>query len=98
MKLETAGCIVIENHILDSLLLSREIKVDVYLPVNIADPDELSLLLINDGQDLVTMEFENILDHLYNGGFLKPVMYVGLHCSKDRKNEYGIAGTLDYKG
>ena len=29
------------------------------------DPSNLSLLLVNDGQDLVTMSFEDILDELY---------------------------------
>jgi enterochelin esterase-like enzyme len=53
---------------------------------------------VNDGQDLVTMGFENILDDLYNPGLIKPFLCVGLHCSADRKNEYGTANILDYKG
>lgn len=58
----------------------------------------MSLLLINDGQDLVTMQFEQILNRLYEQDQITPLFCVGMHCSADRKNEYGTARILDYKG
>ena len=90
--------IVVDNHVLFSRYLKREVKVDCYLPVNVAKPEDMSLLLINDGQDLVTMQFENILNQLYEQKKIAPLLCVGMHCSEDRKNEYGTAKILDYAG
>ena len=94
---KTQGIIVI-NHIFSSEYLDREVKVDCYIPIAVTDPSSLSLLLINDGQDLRTMQFEKILDDLNNKKSIEPLFCVGIHCSPDRKNEYGTAKILDYKG
>ena len=88
----------IKNHVLQSVFLQREVKVDCYLPAEEQDPENMSLLLVNDGQDLVTMKFEEILDALYVEKAIEPLFCVGIHCSEDRKNEYGTAKILDYKG
>ncbi len=90
--------ISVEHHIIHSKFLHREVKTDFYLPINVHEPSRMSLLLINDGQDLVTMKFEKILDTLNHHDELTPLLCVGLHCSEDRKNEYGTAQILDYKG
>lgn len=90
--------VIVENHLLHSSFLQRDVKVDCYLPTHIAVPADLSLLLINDGQDLVSMDFKNILEKLYQHNSLAPLFCVGLHCSHDRKNEYATAKILDYKG
>ncbi len=89
--------IKIEHHILKSVLLHREVKVDCYLPTNVARPSEMALLLINDGQDLPKMPFTDILDELYRQNSIAPLLCVGIHCGEDRKNEYGTAKILDYK-
>lgn len=88
----------VKNHVLLSSFLQREVIVDFYFPPGGTATDNLSLLLINDGQDLVTMQFEEILDSLYDSGSIADLFCVGIHCSKDRKNEYGTAKYLDYKG
>lgn len=98
MLIERKADVVVENHIVWSEFLKRMVKVDCYLPVNSVSNPDLSLLLVNDGQDLVTMQFENILRQLYAENEIAPVFCVGLHCSADRKNEYGTADILDYKG
>ena len=41
-----------------SEFLEREVKVDFYLPQNAADPAEMSLLLINDGQNMEELGLE----------------------------------------
>jgi len=87
----------VEKHLLHSHFLKRDVKVDAYLP-NVSITDGISLLLINDGQDLVTMQFEKILHNLYYYHAIKPILCIGMHCSEDRKNEYGTAKILDYKG
>ena len=90
--------IILEKHTLDSEFLDRIVKVDCYIPFDHSQLDDVSLLLINDGQDLVTMRFEDILEkHIAIAG-AEPVFCVGIHCGADRKNEYGTADVLDYKG
>ena len=98
MLTEKITGITVENHVMQSRYLKREVKVDCYLPLNVAVPEEMGLLLINDGQDLVTMHFEEIIGELYRQDEITPLLCVGIHCSADRKNEYATAGTLDYKG
>lgn len=92
------NCISIDAHILTSIHLGRDVKVDCYLPADIHKLSSLHLLLINDGQDLRTMHFEEILDELIADNQIEPIFCVGVHCSTDRKNEYGTAKILDYKG
>ncbi len=72
--------------------------VDIYLPADVALSDQVSLLLVNDGQDLVTMGFENILNTLLHQHQLQPLICVGIHCGTDRINEYGTICQPDYKG
>lgn len=98
MSLIKTAPILVENHTIQSIFLDREVKVDFYFPPTYVPPNNLSLLLINDGQDLVTMQFENILEELYEANSINNLFCVGIHCSTDRKNEYGTANYLDYKG
>jgi enterochelin esterase-like enzyme len=90
--------IIVENHVLTSTFLQRDVKVDCYIPEQEPDAENMSVLLINDGQDLVTMKFEDILADLFKNNTIEPLFCVGIHCSEDRKNEYGTAKILDYKG
>ncbi len=90
--------IIFINHTISSDFLDRDVKVDCYIPVAITDSSALNLLLINDGQDLCTMHFEKILDDLNKKKSIEPLFCVGIHCAPDRKNEYGTANILDYKG
>lgn len=98
MFTENISAITVEKHLLYSNYLQRDVKVDCYLPKHVPEPAEMSLLLVNDGQDLVTMNFEEIINELYRRGEITPLFCVGIHCSSDRKNEYGTANILDYKG
>lgn len=80
-----------------SEFLDREVKVDVYFPPE-GVGGSVDLVLINDGQDLITMNFEEILEELFDKDAIQPIVCVGIHCGEDRKNEYGTVGVLDYKG
>ncbi len=86
----------IETFTIDSRFLERPVTVDCYLPPHLSE--DTSLLLINDGQDLLTMDFNSILSETRKLRPLQSLMCVGLHCGRDRKNEYGTARILDYKG
>ncbi|MFN0081226.1 MAG: alpha/beta hydrolase [Ferruginibacter sp.] len=90
--------IITNTHTVASLHLNRVVLVDCYYAEEYFTHSLISLLLVNDGQDLRTMEFDRILDKVFSSGKIEPVFCVGLHCSDDRKNEYGTANILDYKG
>ena len=90
--------ILVERITVNSVFLEREVIIDAYLPTNVARPQEMGLLLINDGQDLPKMPFEEILNELLEHDKIEPVLCVGIHCGAERKMEYGIANEPDYKG
>src|SRR6187402_3053054 len=98
METEKAAGILTESHVLLSSYLEREVNLDIYFPANVLNLTDISLLLINDGQNLPEMKFENILEDLYQEDALTPLFCVGIHCGTDRKNEYGTSNVLDYKG
>lgn len=98
MQKEKRINVVMESVTLASLPLERDVLIDFYLPTNIKQPDQLSLLLVNDGQDLITMGFQSILELLYAGQELSPLLVVGIRCGEDRKNEYGMVSSVDFKG
>ena len=59
----------------------------------------MSLLLINDGQDLAKLAFAPMLENLYaTDAVASPLLIAAIHCGPDRKNEYGVAGVPDFKG
>lgn len=89
---------LIEKQALQSIYLEREVKLNIYLPPSAINLTDISLLLINDGQNLEEMEFETILEKLYENNEITPLMCVGIHCGPDRREEYGTTGVLDYKG
>ena len=90
--------ILVEEHIIKSVLLERDVTINAYLPTRVEYPEQMSLLLINDGQDLPKMPFEEILYNLINDGEIEPIVCIGIHCGPDRKMEYATANQLDYLG
>lgn len=98
MSAEKTACILVKEHLIQSEHLCRKVVVDFYRPVRFSANAAPALLLINDGQDLRTMHFKEILETLYGANAIEDIFCVGIHCGKDRKNEYGTAKLLDYKG
>jgi enterochelin esterase-like enzyme len=90
--------VIVEQKIIPSEYLERDVIIDVYLPAYITQPDQLSLLLINDGQDLPKMPFDEILDDLYAQRTIEALFCIGIHCGPERRMEYGTAYSADYKG
>ncbi len=82
---------------LQSELLKRNVTIDFYLPTDIPDASKMSLLLINDGQDMEKLQLSNILEELYSENIIDPLLCAGIHASEERKMEYGTAKILDYK-
>lgn len=90
--------LLVEQKAIASRFLKRYVIVDLYLPKNIADPSALSLLLINDGQDLEEMGLAEMLNRQLEAAELPPVLCIGIHANKDRRHEYGVASRADYEG
>lgn len=95
---KTYSTLRIEQTEIYSDYLERDVIADVYVPAKKFERTNVSLLLINDGQDLLKMDFGAILDRLVASGIVAPVMCVGIHCGRDRVNEYGTICRTDYKG
>ena len=98
MQSEKVQHIRTESHTLTSELLKRDVTLSIFFPVKLVPAGEMSLLLINDGQDLEEMNFKSILEELYAAGEISPVFFAGIECGKDRKHEYGTAKFLDSRG
>lgn len=94
----TLNNILTEQKIIRSNFLQRDVQVDAYLPTDIKYPENLSILLINDGQDLPQMPFNKMLDALISDKLIEPLICIGIYCGNDRKMEYGVAAEKDYKG
>lgn len=91
------SCLKIDHYIVPSALLGREVIVDCYFPKKFP-VHRLSLLLINDGQDLEAMVFPETLNRLLENKKIGCLFCVGIHAGKDRTNEYGTAAMADYEG
>ena len=98
MQVDKEALILKESALLESAHLQRSVTVDFYLPVNVQYPEGMSLLLINDGQDMEKAGLENILQELAEDNATRPVLCVAIHAGPERKMEYGTANTPDYKG
>lgn len=98
MLLENLSHILVEQRAIASKYLNRYVIVDCYLPKNINTPSTLSLLVINDGQNLDEMPFAPMLNGFLSSGQIHPLFCVGIHCNKERREEYATADVLDYEG
>ncbi|WP_288097047.1 alpha/beta hydrolase-fold protein [Hydrotalea sp.] len=90
--------VIVEQSTLFSQYLEREVIVDSYMPPQFHTLKEVSLLLVNDGQDLIKMPLQEQLNLLYIQNKLMPVLCIGIYCGEERKREYGTAYSADYLG
>ena len=90
--------VLVEQNLIKSTFLKRTVVVDFYFPANVNTANSASVLLINDGQDMVRMEFAEILEKMYGVDMISPLICICIHCGMERKREYGVAGIPDYKG
>ena len=106
MQVEKSIDILQESIQLRSVHLERTVTIDIYLPaltrflLTAPLPSEgISLLLINDGQELGRLGLADILEDLYGHDLLgTPLLCAGIHAGPERKMEYGTALTPDYEG
>lgn len=87
-----------ETSVVHSEYLERDVTINIYLPSKIHYLDQVSLLLINDGQDLLKMSFDELFTELLTNGSIEPMVCIGIHCGPERKMEYGTAYSADFNG
>ena len=87
----------VEKWAISSVFLKREVTGVMYLPDFLNPKNQMHLLLLNDGQDLAAMQFDQILTHAYQKKNIQPVLTVGITAG-DRLQEYGVSDQPDYKG
>ncbi len=97
MQTRRTNPLTVESASIYSDQLERLVLLDFY-QTQMSEGEEMDLLLVNDGQDLVSMHFENIIGSLSQQNLLRPLLVVGIHCGEDRRNEYGMQAALDFKG
>ncbi|MDQ3279251.1 MAG: hypothetical protein M3Q06_13060, partial [Bacteroidota bacterium] len=88
MLRDQLSTILVEQKAIASHVLKRYVIVDVYRPKTTSSQDALSLLVLNDGQNLEEMAFARMLNGLQKSGQMQPLLCVGIHCNKDRIDEY----------
>lgn len=93
MLLKELSNILVEQKAIESHRLKRVVIVDIYRPKN---SEALSLLLLNDGQNLDEMPFAPMLNGLLASGQVCPLLCVGIHCNRDRIEEYATAAQTDF--
>jgi enterochelin esterase-like enzyme len=76
---------------LQSEHLGRSVRVDFFQPDNKDAGPEMNLLLMNDGQDLIKINFGDTLKKVSIEKNLKPLLVAGIHCGPDRNQEYGMS-------
>lgn len=98
MLLDELSNILVEQKAIASRHLKRYVIIDVYRPKTFIPKEPLTLLLLNDGQNAEEMALAALLNGLQKSGQVQPLFCAGIHCNKDRIDEYGTAGVLDYAG
>jgi enterochelin esterase family protein len=83
--------------IIKSELLKRDVACTLLMPENDALTEPLSLLLLNDGQEIENLELKETLEELTGTSRIKPLLVVAISAGEERTQEYGTAGKPDFK-
>ena len=97
MQTEISPGLLIETVTLPSEPLARTVTINFYLP-SASSGKPMSLLLVNDGQDLEAMGFDKMIGYLLQTEEIQPLLVVGIHCGEERIEEYGMKSGPDFKG
>src|SRR5678809_943705 len=80
--------VLVQNIVRHSTYLERDVLIDIYLPAINPDNKHVSLLIINDGQDLPKFHFDQMLGELYEQKEIEPipVSYTHLRAHETGRN------------
>jgi len=77
--------------------LKRDVTCTLLMPEETEIAEPLNLLLLNDGQEIQSLQLKETVEELSNSQRIKPLMVVAIHANEDRLHEYGTAGKPDFK-
>ena len=89
---------VTEKIYLPSSFLKRTVVIDTYFPQRFPFGTKVELLLFNDGQLLLEMDFNTIINRFTKNNPKKHLLVAAIHAGEDRVMEYGTSSILNYKG
>jgi enterochelin esterase-like enzyme len=87
-----------EELTIDSIVLQHTVTISCYLPRGVQYPEQMGLLLINDGQNMKELGLATMLEGLLTANEIEPIVCVAIHTGAARKAEYGTAKCADYMG
>lgn len=82
---------------IDSESLKRDVTITLLLPEGYEPAEPLNLLLLNDGQETISLQLLEILENLAAVDALRPLVVAAIHAGNERLHEYGVAHKPDYK-
>jgi enterochelin esterase-like enzyme len=102
-RLPTGGVQIEVIRPFTSTLLNNTRTLAVFLPDDYdskqSDGDaRYPVLYANDGQDMTAVHLKKTLERLYRQNAIEKIIVVAVYAAEDRLQEYGVAGTPDYKG
>ncbi|WP_309328907.1 alpha/beta hydrolase-fold protein [Mucilaginibacter sp.] len=77
--------------------LKRDVTCTLLIPEETEFVEPMNLLLLNDGQEIQSLELKETLEELTNSQRIKPTLVVAIHADEQRLHEYGTAGKPDFK-
>lgn len=76
--------------------LKRQVGLSIIIPNGLKS--NVPVLLMNDGQDIPSLNYVQTLDSLFLTKKITPFITVGIQANQDRMAEYGTASQADSKG
>ncbi|TDQ09834.1 alpha/beta hydrolase [Pedobacter metabolipauper] len=90
--------VVKDQYTIKSIYLKRDVELEILTPAGLLGNEEVGLLVLNDGQDVIELQVEETLNLLYAKGKTGPVVVVAVKSGANRLQEYGVAGEPDFLG
>lgn len=98
MREDKTAAVLTEELIISSIFLGHTVTISCFLPCHVQYPEEMGLLLINDGQNMEELGLAAMLDEMIGSNLIEPLVCIAIHTGIERKLEYGIARCADYMG
>ena len=89
---------ITENKItINSNVLKRQVTCTLLVPEENYTAEPFNLLLLNDGQEIESLQLKETLEGLSSDNRIKPLIIAAIHAGEERIQEYGVAGKPDFK-
>ena len=83
--------------IINSIVLRRQVTCTLLMPEENYTAEPFNLLLLNDGQEIESLQLKETLEELGSDNRIKPLIVAAIYAGEERIQEYGVAGKPDFK-